>query len=192
AVASTQDARDIARTLGAGRFIRGSSTRVGDSMHVHVAIYDVRSPEALYSYTLRLPQGLVGADSMYGRVADTLLLRGSSSAPGTRTPLARGTRSLPAVQSFARALSALEDWDLVAADSSLSLAIRYDRDYARAHAWLAQVRAWQQLRSWEPRAAAPWAALADNALDNGAQLSNREREFTQALALLGHGDFAKA
>ena len=84
AVASTQDAREIALTLGAGRFIRGSSTGVGDSMHVHVAIYDVRSSDALHSYTLRLPQGLAGADSMYGRVADTLLLRGSSSAPGTR------------------------------------------------------------------------------------------------------------
>ncbi len=54
---SSTEAADIARRLNAGRYIRGEVSRLGDSLRVHVTIYDACNAGQLKDYTVRIPSG---------------------------------------------------------------------------------------------------------------------------------------
>jgi tRNA A-37 threonylcarbamoyl transferase component Bud32 len=181
---SPRDAASLVASLGAGRYVRGNVTPLGDARRVSIALYDVGAPRPLYQQSQIVPADLNGAAAAYARLADSLLLRGATadSVPGS----AVGGRSLPAAQAFAHAQRDLDAWDLVAADSALQAAMVYDPDYAKASLWLAQVRAWREdLRS-------TWPMLAERAIALSTQLSERERKLGEALNLLGSGEFAAA
>jgi tetratricopeptide (TPR) repeat protein len=150
---------------------------------VYLGLYDVGKPQALRVAEDEVPADPVQASLAYTRLAESLLLRGSSPdsiAGGTES------RSLPAVQSVIKGQSALAAWDLKAADRSFQRAIYYDTNYARANLLSAQVRAWQQ----RPRLT--WATLAARAEFRGNQLDGRNKLLANSLALLGRGDFQKA
>src|SRR5439155_1907811 len=175
----TDDAVTLASSLGAGRYIRGRVSAAGDGWLVSASLYDVAHGNPLYAARQRISRDLIAASAAYARLADSLLLRGgvADSAPVAVT----GSRSLPAVQAFARAQLAMDDWDLDAADSLFELSVSVDPDFARASLWLAQVRAWRSPNL------KPWATVADRALALQAQLSARERQLASALVMLaGH------
>ena len=181
---SAQSASALAISLGAGRYIRGQLTPSGSGWRVYVVLYDVGSSRALYTAADQVPPELSGATAVYSRLADSLLLRGASvdSSPSNQV----GSRSLPALQAFGRALKALDEWDLEAADSAFQAAAVFDYDYSRASLWLAQVRAW---RGQSPSS---WRSLAERSRTLSYQLSERERELGRALVFLAGQDYARA
>jgi len=161
-----------------------ASNGLGGPWRVSASLYDASRREPLYQATASVPNNISGAASAYARLADSLLLRGAGADSVAAT--ARGLRSLPAVQAFSRAQLALDDWDLVSADSLFQAASLFDPDYARARLWLAQVRAWQgQNRN-------AWGTVAERALAMSEQLSDRERRLSRALVHLGRGSYANA
>jgi len=181
------DWRRMAAGLGAGRYIRGGATRVGDSVRVHAVLYDATTRAAnrtLREETVRIPDDLSGADSAFEALADGLLLRNSGA--GSRQP-AGATTSLPARQAFDQGSAAINDWDLARADSSFSEAVRHDPAYAQAHLWLALVRSWS-----DPDAPADWRSAAERASAGREQLSTRDRQVSDAVLALSRGDVASA
>ena len=189
-VVTDEDARAIARSLRAGRYVRSRLTAFGDSVRLTSALYDAASDRPPYQLVMRIPGARIDEAAWYREVADSLILRGATDA--SRLGHAAGSRSAPAVQTFARGLAALDDWDLVTADSLFRQSLVFDPGYARAKLWLAQVKAWQEVRPWEPSAEPTWAMLARGALGDTADLSERERELGRALAALGASQFGDA
>ncbi|MEX2153124.1 MAG: serine/threonine-protein kinase [Gemmatimonadaceae bacterium] len=184
AIGTSDDAAAIAKSLGAGRYIRGRITALGGDSRVTLSLYDASREQSLYQKAANIPKDIAGAVTAYATLADSLLLRGltADSAPSTST----GSRSLPAIQAFSRALTALDDWDLIRADSGFQSAASYDPEYARASLWLAQVRAWQgQSRN-------SWGTVAERAVSMVDQLGRREQQLARALLYLDRGLFARA
>lgn len=183
-IESTDRADELARSLGAGRYVRGRLTASGDGWRAYLALYQIGNQRPLYAATERLPADFRSATRAYERLADSALLRGSSgvAAPDSSS----STLSLPAVQAFGRAQAALDQWDLNAADSALQAATAFDPDFARAGLWMAQVRAWRGL----PRSS--WSLVAQKALALPSQLSQREADLAAALVFLGTGEYASA
>jgi tRNA A-37 threonylcarbamoyl transferase component Bud32 len=173
----------LARTLGAGRFVRTQITPLGDSLSVYAAIYDAAGDRVLYQTMQRLPgtmsQG--AASAKFESVADSLLLRGPPPPGGEL-----GTVVLPAAQAMVRARAALDSWDLSTADSALASALQYDGQAPRVAYWLAQTRA------WEGHAQAKWSELADRAVLDTLRLASPERLAAMALAALGREEYDTA
>src|SRR5204863_9947886 len=109
-----EDAESLARSLGAGRYIRGKLTEHGSQWRAYVVLYDVGASRPLYSAADQIPTDLAAASAAYSRLADSLLLRGASvdSSPSNQV----GSRSLPELQAFVLAQLAMDEWILEAAD----------------------------------------------------------------------------
>ncbi|HET9293483.1 MAG TPA: protein kinase [Gemmatimonadales bacterium] len=179
--------RRLALGLGSGRYVRGSASRVGDSIRVHAVVFDALATggnPAIREHTVRLPLDLAGADSAFAMLADGLLLR-SASAAGPQ-PVG-GTSSLPARRAYDEGSAAINDWDLTRADSSFSAAVRFDPQYAQAHLWLALVRSWS-----DPETAAAWQSAAERAAAGRPRLSGRDRQISDAVLASTRGDAAGA
>ena len=181
---STEQASSVAKSLGAGRYIRGKLTALGKNWRAYVVLYDAVSGRALYKAADSIPGDLTAATAAYSRLADSLLLRGAEI---DSTPTYNGgTRSLPALQAFARGQSALDEWNLSAADSAFQQATVFDSYFGRAALWLAQVRAWRSLP------VSSWASLAERASSLAPQLTEREQQLGTALVLLERAQYPRA
>lgn len=182
----TQDrAAEVARNLGAGRYVRVSVSPLGaESLRVSAALYDVsaRGPP-LADLALRLPSHLTTADSTFRSLADQLLFRGH---PPEGTPGATTTRSLPAAQAFGDGMDALSTWDLIRADSAFSAAARFDPQYTHAHLWMALVR------FWDGAAPTRWHFAAEQAALGTERLSLMDRLMANAVVAQVRGDKAQA
>jgi hypothetical protein len=184
-IRSSDDASALARSLGAGRYVRGTVRRSGNTSQVYAWIYDVGKSRALYPASQIIPSDPNSRVAAYALLADSLLLRGAS-VESIRPRFKGRNRSLPAYQAFHRALVALDEWNLTDSDSALAAAVQFDREDARANLWLGQVRAWRDLP------ATTWAPLAERALASAGQLSLRERKLAEALTLLGGERYSAA
>ena len=183
-VEGASEARRIAESLGAGRYVRARLTPLGVGWRLSASVYDMNAARPLYQTFEAIPGDISGAIGAYARVADTLLLRGVRADSVRATAI--GTRSLPAVQAFGRGLEALDDWDLAAADSAFQAAALFDPQYARAHLWLAQTRAWQA------RTTDAWGTVAERASVMSEQLNERERRLARALVHLARRSYDEA
>ncbi|HSM15502.1 MAG TPA: serine/threonine-protein kinase, partial [Gemmatimonadales bacterium] len=181
---SPGDARDVAREVGAGRYIRGEVSRIGDSVRLSAQLYGTARGEALKAKSVRVGSDLARIDSVFQVLADTLLFRSAPPLMRREGPLA--TQSAPARQAFAQGHEALERWDLVAADSAFSAATRFDPNYAQAFLWLAQVR------SWNRQSPATWRSAAERAAAGRGRLSSRNQLRSDALAALARGEVVRA
>jgi tetratricopeptide (TPR) repeat protein len=177
------DARDVSSQLGAGRYVWGDVSSIGDSLRVHASLYDASSGAALDEITVKV--GRNGAhDAPYQQIADRLLFHGSATAG--RQASDPGTSSFVARRAFLRGQLALQEWSLAAADSAFAEAVAQDPDYAAAYLWLAQVRGWTSANPQQ------WRALAGNAIAKQMRLSDRERKLAAALLYMANGDFPAA
>ena len=174
---SARDARGIALRLGAGRYIRGTLIGTGDSIRVGALLYDVKSgPLAEATQSVMVAGGDPAA--IVGRLVDQLLLRRElHSVPESR--------SLPAMQLFEQATAARESFSLRLADSLLAATLEYDREFAHAALWLAQVRVWRKEPSgnWQQ-----WAQRAASSV----QLSAEDSVVAAGLVDLARGDAPRA
>jgi len=182
AIVSNDDARSIAVGLGAGRYVLGRMTRVGDSLRLSLGLYDVLREEPLYGAVQYVGSKRADVTVAYQLLADSLLLRGRAI---DYAPVVRGERSLSAVQAFGAAQDALGSWDLMRAESGLETSLNSEPNYSRAHLWLAQVRVWRRVsvKNWQSSAAR--AATAPD-------LSQRERSLAKALVHLANGEYSRA
>jgi serine/threonine protein kinase/DNA-binding SARP family transcriptional activator len=171
--------RAVAAHLGAGRYIRATVSRLGDSVRIHAALYDTRADSLLSEHTQRTSRDLEHAEGGIAALADRLLFRGSGMSG--RAEMRPGTSSLPARQAYMRAHAAIERWDLALADSELVAATRHDPRYAQAFLWLAQVR------SWDGEVPARWGYAAEQAAAGRDRLPSRDQLLADALVALSRG-----
>jgi tetratricopeptide (TPR) repeat protein len=176
APADTRAAREIAREVGAGRYLRGEVARRGDSLRVRAGLYDSNTDALLSDRTTWLDAQATGLEHALQALADSLVLRGLGGVP--RVSSGSSTRSLPALQAFARGQRAIERWDLEAAGTDFEAAVGYDPGYAQAELWRALSRRW----SGEPPAT--WRSAATLAVARSGQLSSRDRGVARALVAL--------
>jgi hypothetical protein len=174
---SAREAQKTALRLGAGRYLRGILSRDGDAIRLNASLYDVKGgPLAAVTHSVVMAGGDPAV--VVGRLVDQLLLRRES----TSVP---ESRSLPAMQLFAQATAAREAFALRTADSLLSYALEYDREFAHAALWLAQVRVWRKepVGDWQQ-----WAQRAGSS----AQLSGQDSVIAAGLVDLARGDALRA
>ena len=182
---SASEARSLALQLHAGRYVRGTLSRDGDTVHAHTILFDVsRRDSPLVEATETIPTSAASSDATFSRLADRLLLRTADTQ--TFAASARGTTSLPARQAFLRGAVAIEKWNLAAADSAFIAATRYDAQYASASLWLALARVWSQKDS------ATWYYAAEAAAAGRAGLDESDQIKADALSALAHGDRPRA
>src|SRR3989454_11151033 len=188
---SGSDARAVALDLGAGRYVRGEGSHIGDSVRVDAALYDVtRGGSLLRDGTVKLGGKLARAEAAFAALGDRLLF--GSAGPGNRVESRTGTTSLPARQAFALGQAAVYAWDLAAADSAFAVATRYDPQYAEGFLWLAQVRSWNGTRPWRDAPTATWRSAAERAAAARVRLSSRDQLLSDALVELSRGQVDRA
>lgn len=181
-------ARVLATELGVGRYIWGTVDAVRGGHRIYAALYDANSGQRLRDATLEVQAARSGApenaDSLFARLADSLLfdLGGIAGEFSGRSD----TRSFSAAQNYIRARSALEEWDLAAADSLLRVAVRADPEYMQANLWLAQTRNWAGMPVDE------WSRFADRVLGRRDRLPPREALVANGLSHLSRGEFPAA
>jgi len=181
---STAEAVRLARTLGAGRFVRGDVTPMTDSLRIHAALYDAAGSRMLQDGTVRVATNLARADSVVTELIDQLLFRGLG--PKERAGALVGTSSLPARLAYSQGQAAINNWDLERADSAFSVALRNDGNYAQASLWLGLVRAWSDIPATQ------WRFAAEQATARRDKLSARDRVLAEAIVAQGRGDYAVA
>jgi len=181
---TTKEAASLVRSLGAGRFVRGKLINTLGRPKVRATIYDVATSRPLYEASLDLPQAASGVYDAFASLADSLVLRAGATAIG---PIPHGSISdLTSAQVFLRGRSALDDWNLVDADSLFALAAASGSQNPRAALWEAQVRSWRGL----PPGA--WGLLSQVTLTGSTALSASERQLASGLLALKRKDYAAA
>lgn len=176
---------DVARSLGAGRYVRGVlEARGGQRMKASVALFDVGSSNALYNTEIEVPRTLAEAAERYAIVAARLLVRGPVDTADV--PRVRESWSVPAMQALLEGRDALGDWDLARAEAAFARAREHDPTDPQATLLLAQVRAWSS------RPASSWRELATRARADSAALPERDRLLAEGLDALARGRFAEA
>jgi serine/threonine protein kinase/DNA-binding SARP family transcriptional activator len=172
----------IAADLKAGRYVIGSVVMLAEGLRIEASVYDTRTNRVLRSATTR-----VGSDAtsraVFDALGDSLVFREERIG---HVPRSSGTRTAAALQAFARGHRVLEEWDLAAADSAFSSAIRYDESYAEGYLWLAQVRVWSDKPPPE------WRIAARQASRYRSRLSSRDQVRSDALLSLSAGDVSRA
>jgi hypothetical protein len=172
----------LARQVGAGRYVRGELSPVGDSVRVHASLYDIASNSVLTDKTIKVG-GANALDPAFAGLVDGLLFRG---APPAEAPGVTGKRSLPSRQAFTHGQQAMESWDLPHADSAFTTATTFDPQYAEAQLWVALTRAWSRADS------ARWRVPAEQAVLGRARLAPNEQVMADAVLTQAKNDFGAA
>lgn len=178
------EASTLSRSVRAGRYVRRDVANRGGETYVHAGLYDAGSGALLHEGTRSLGVRIDSPDSAWSALADQLLL--SDVPNGLRSGPFVGTTSRPALQAFARGVSAVDRWDLALADSALAQAAVYDSAFARAELWLAQVRVWRQ------RPLETWNYLVNRSLARRVSLAPRDRDALDALSAQATGQTTRA
>jgi serine/threonine-protein kinase len=181
---TTAEAIGIARTLGAGRFVRGEVSGLGDSLRIHAVLYDAVTSKMLHEGTARVAANLERADSAVADLVDQLLFRGS--LPRVRGDVSVGTTSLPARLAYARGQAAINEWDLARADTAFAEALGLDQDYAQAGLWLGLVRA------WNGAPATQWRFATEQAAARRDRLSSRDQMLADAALAQSRAAYVEA
>jgi tetratricopeptide (TPR) repeat protein len=165
----------VGTKLGAGKVVWGTASGSDASAHVRVHLYDVQSKESKEDFVF----DDAGTDAAnYTLVANRLL--GIRERPTAAEGCDGGTRSFPAWTACGRGHVALKRWDIGSAEREFRAAIVADPEYASAHLWLAQIKAWLQ-----PGLRGNWHDHAVRAAGFGSRLSNRDQLLAQALVAMG-------
>lgn len=179
-------AREIARSLGAGRYVLADVHRAGNgAVTVSATLYDASLRTDPVEASITIAESGAGAAQQFASLAYNLLFpRGNRSAgvgPGY------GSRSVPGVHAFDLGEDAITRWDLPAADSLFRAAADHDSEYAEALLRIATVGAWQS-----PGASPRWVGAAERAAARADRLTAPERDRASALLAQAHGDFGRA
>ena len=176
-----EQAAAIAQEVGAGRYVRGEVSRIGDSLRVSSAVYHALVPgPPLRESAIKVGVHSPPTGPAFSQMASQLLF--GNPGPGDFLDPPAGTTSRSARQAFASGLDSIYSWNLIAADSAFDAAGRYDPHFAPARLWLALVR-W-----WNDAPVATWQSTAVRAAASRSQLDPRDRSLSDALLALARGD----
>jgi DNA-binding SARP family transcriptional activator len=175
-----------ARAFEARHLIWGTLSRFRDTIRVQALLYDAASEDDARSASVRLPANLVGIETRFRELADSLLV-GRSRAPPTAAGDEMSTTRVAAWRAYDRGHTALEQWKLEEAARELRAATELDPQFARAWFWLGQVVAWSGEDS-----AGDGRLAARRAVELRGRLSPRDQIAAAALAALGSGDHPTA
>jgi len=177
---SSTAARDVARALGAGWYVRPSLSSRGDSIRVNAVLYSAaREGGAVHDVTLTLDTARHNAAAVFAALADSVLFR--STDPDPRAGGLVGTRSFPARQAYARGHRAIATWNLTDADSDFAAAAGLDDGYAQALLWLALVR------EWSDAPVGTWRSPIERAATRPEAMTARETDIAQAMLAAARG-----
>jgi hypothetical protein len=183
-VLNAEGRRNLARELGAGRYVLAHVSPLLGRSRVDAVLYESARGTAVREASVTFAPTEGAMDSAFANLVDRLLL--GVADPSHTGSVTSGSRSLPARQASLRGHSALAEWDLPRADSGFADALRLDPSYALAALWLAQVRVWSR--------APPtmWHVHAEQAGAATASLTPDDRERAGALLALRRGDIPGA
>ncbi len=178
-------AKRLARDLGAGMLVWGDVADVGDSIQVTAALYDLRrGGKRLRDYTVRIPKDGKNLEAKFRELADSILLGGGRS-DNVRFGVV-GTDRLAAFYAYADGRDALARWDLGAAERAFGTALESDPGYAQASLWLAHAQ------MWNDDAVAAWRTNTARALASPERLGAADLALAKALGLLADGRYPQA
>jgi tetratricopeptide (TPR) repeat protein len=176
---SVNEARGIARSLGAGRFVWGEVSDQRGVTRISAQLYDERAPNRPISHAVYL-SAEDGASGRIEELADSLvakLIASPVASTGTS-----GTRTFAALKRYAEGYAALRDWNTGLAERDFRGALDLDPHFAQAELGLAQSMAWSG-----PQRAAEWMEPAARALADSVSLSPRDRSLARGLLALAQG-----
>ncbi len=178
-------AKRLARDVGAGMLVWGDVSTVGDSIQVTAVLYDLRrGGKTVRDYTVRIHRDGQKLEAKFRELADSILLGGVNVVQ--LRPDVVGTDVLAAFYAYADGRDALARWDLAGAERRFRAALESDPDYAQASLWLAHVQMWGD----EPLA--HWQASAARALASPSKLGSTDLALARALWSLAIGQFPEA
>ena len=179
------EAKTLAKTVGAGMLVWGDVSTVGDSIQVTAALYDLRhGGKTVRDYTVRIHKDGDKLEAKFRELADSILLGGVNVVQ--LRPDVVGTDVLAAFYAYADGREALARWDLAGAARAFQTALETDPDYAQASLWLAHVQMWGD----EPLVT--WQASAARALASPSKLGSTDLALARALWSLAVGQFPDA
>ena len=176
------EAMALGQALGAGKVVWGTASGTTGSAHVRAHVYDVKSRESTDDIVF---DDTKSSAANYSAVANRLL--GVRDRPSAAEGCDGGTRIFPAWSACVRGHVALKTWDMGGAEREFRAAIAADPEYASAHLWLAQIKAWTQ-----PGTTGAWQDHAIRAASFGGRLSTRERLMAEALIAMGEQSYPVA
>jgi tRNA A-37 threonylcarbamoyl transferase component Bud32/tetratricopeptide (TPR) repeat protein len=182
---SLDEAKTLAKAVGAGMLVWGDVSTVGDSIQVTAVLYDLRhGGRTVRDYTVRIHKDGEKLEAKFRELADSLLLGGVNVVQ--LRPDVVGTDVLAAFYAYADGREALGRWDLPGAERAFQAALASDPDYPQANLWLAHVQMWSE----EPLAT--WQASVARALASPNKLGSTDLALARALSSLGAGQFPDA
>ncbi|MGE5803704.1 MAG: protein kinase domain-containing protein [Gemmatimonadota bacterium] len=183
-----EEAKALAKDLGAGMLVWGDVSQIGDSIQVTAALYDLRrGAKAVRDYTVRIGNDGKELEEKFRELADSILLGGANAGGGgERRPDVTGTAVLAAFYAYAKGRDDLARWDLPSAERSFLEALESDPTYAQASLWLAHAE------MWADSPVVDWQANTARALANPAKLGANDLALAQALSSLAVGDYPDA
>jgi len=179
------EARRLARDVGAGMLVWGDVSAVGDSIQVTAALYDLRrGGKTVRDYTVRIHKDGKQLEAKFRELADSILL-GGVNAERLRPDII-GTDVLAAFYAYAEGRDAMARWDLPAAERAFHQALEDDPTYAQANLWLAHTQ------MWADELPVDWQASTARALTNPEKLGASDLALAHALSALAAGRFSDA
>jgi hypothetical protein len=176
------EAMALGQALGAGKVIWGTASGSVGSAHVRAHVYDVTSKESTDDIVF---DDTKSNAANYSALANRLLW--GRDRPSAAEGCDGGTRIFPAWSACVGGHVALKTWDMGGAEREFRAAIAADPEYASAHLWLAQIKAWTQ-----PAITGAWQDHAIRAASFGQRLSTRERLLAEALVALAEQSYPAA
>ncbi len=183
AVRDPRTAGEVARGLGAGRFILGQIIAAGTRLRASAGLYDQRgSLEASAQVEADGEQGLF---QIVDQLAAQLLVRQTTGSDQLRLLAASTTASLPALKAYLEGERLMRTGRFETAAAAFEQSVSMDTTFALANYGLASARWWAD-RDEQAREPAARALRHADELPRGARL-----ELEGALARL-EGDFGRA
>ncbi|HEY7192816.1 MAG TPA: serine/threonine-protein kinase [Gemmatimonadales bacterium] len=179
------EAKALAKDVGAGKLVWGDVSAVGDSIQVTASLYDLRhGGKTVRDYTVRIHKDGAQLETKFRELADSILL-GGVDAQRVASDVT-GTDVLSAFYAYAEGRDALTRWDLPAAKRAFRTALDDDPTYAQANLWLAHAQMWAD----DP--VVDWQASIARALADAKKLGPGDRALAQALSALAAGQYPQA
>ncbi|HEX6251558.1 MAG TPA: serine/threonine-protein kinase [Gemmatimonadaceae bacterium] len=182
AITSLGEAISTAAAMGAGRLVWGTIAGTDSALTVQATLYDVATSSALRHADIKVRSQQELRASIPGAVDALLRLPGAGAAPSSGI----GTKSYAARQAFERGEIAYGRGALTAAQSSYSVAVSADPQFARAHLRRAL------LGMLLDDSSDGWVESSRIAAGARASLPGREAQLSAALLALADGRHPEA
>ena len=180
-VADVEEGRRLARRLGAGLYVLGSVSAIGQQIRIDASLYDGAPAQPAVVSQASVSGDTTQLFELVDRLAGDLMVRQRHGA-GSRLlqTAATTTQSLPALKSYLDAEQLLRRGSFDSALAGFQQAVELDSTFALAYYRLAVAAAWADRN-------ALIQANTDRAVRLASRLSERDRRLLESFAALAAG-----